>query len=162
MHSRISMPGIPLRLTSPRNRRGFSLVEILIVVVLISLLALVAIPRFASASGKRNVESARMRVAAGLATARAAAIQKGETVRFRIAANRVTVRRLAGTTDLMSPVPLDTLYKVTVGNVSDPFNVDFSARGFGSHSAASTTIRFSRPGVPDDSVMVTSTGMVMR
>lgn len=102
-----------------------------------------------------------MRVAAGLATARAAAIQKGETVRFRIASNRVTVRRLSGTTDLMSPVPLDTLYKVTVGNVSDPFNVDFSSRGFAS-LGSNTTIRLSRTGVADDSLIVTTTGMVQR
>ena len=130
-------------------------------IVMISVLALVAIPRFANINGKRNMESARMRIASGLATARAAAIQKGETVRFLIQANRVTVRRAAGTTDLIPPVPLDTLYKVTVSGVTNPFNVDFTARGF-AKDGARTAIILSRPGVANDSVVVTVTGMVQR
>src|SRR5215210_5368673 len=105
------------RLTRHSSRTGFSLVEILIVIVMISLVALVAIPRFATGNGRRHMESARMRVAAALTTARQAAIQKGEPVRFQIAANRVTVVRVAGTVDLISPVPLDTLYEVRVSNV---------------------------------------------
>ena len=156
------MPRARQRLTSNTLRSGFTLPEILIVIVMISLLALVAIPRFATANGKRHMESARMRVAAGLATARAAAIQKGEPVRFQITSNRVTVLRLAGSTDLISPVPLDTLYKVTVGNVGDPFNVDFSGRGFATNLGSNKTIRLRRSGVADDSVVVTITGMVMR
>ena len=143
------------------DRRGFTLAEILIVIVMISLLAIVAIPRFASANGKRHMESARMRVAAALATARQAAIQKGQTVQFKIVNERVTVVASGTTTNLISPVPLDTLYKVTVGGVVQPFTVDFSSRGFSS-SGTANTIRLSRPGVADDSVMVTTTGMVMR
>jgi prepilin-type N-terminal cleavage/methylation domain-containing protein len=156
------MPRARQRLTLNPLRSGFTLPEILIVIVMISLLALVAIPRFATANGKRHMESARMRVAAGLATARAAAVQKGEPVRFQIASNRVTVARVAGSTDLISPVPLDTLYKVTVGNVGDPFTVDFSGRGFATNLGSNKTIRLRRAGGADDSVVVTITGMVMR
>jgi prepilin-type N-terminal cleavage/methylation domain-containing protein len=148
------------RLTRSRgDRAGFTLAEMLIVVVMISVLALVAIPRFASASAKRNVESARLRTAAALTTARQAAIQKGQTVTFKIASNRVTV--VASGLNLISPVPLDTLYKVTVGNVANPFSVDFSSRGFGNLGSA-TVVRFSRSGVPDDSLMLSTTGMVSR
>jgi Tfp pilus assembly protein FimT len=135
------------------------LIEILIVIVMISLLSLVAIPRFASGNGRRNMESARMRVSSALSTARQAAIQKGQTVRFSIASNRVTV--LSASINLISPVPLDTLYKVTVSNVADPFNVDFNARGFAS-VGSTQTIRLSRSGVAGDSLMVLSTGMVQR
>jgi prepilin-type N-terminal cleavage/methylation domain-containing protein len=150
------------RLTRDASRSGFSLVEILIVIVLISLLALVAIPRFSTASGKRQVESARLRVASALATARQAAIQKGQTVQFKITSNRVTVIASGTTTNLISPAPLDTLYKVTIGsNIGDPFTVDFSSRGFAS-LGANKTIWFSRTGVPDDSLVVTTTGMVKR
>lgn len=159
------MSVIVSRLTPSRNRRGFTLPEILIVIVMVSLLALVAIPRFATANGKRQMESARMRVAAGLATARAAAIQKGYPVRFRLTQNRVTVNR--DTTgfppNLISPVPLDTLYNVSATAVSftDPFDVVFSGRGF-SNVGSTATIRLSRPGVPDDSVVISKTGMVLR
>jgi prepilin-type N-terminal cleavage/methylation domain-containing protein len=153
-------PTQPRSLTS--RRRGFTLPEILIVIVLISLLALVAIPRFSTASGKRHMESARMRVAAAVATARQAAIQKGQTVQLKITNNRVTVKPTGtDTTNLVSPVPLDTLYKVTVSNVSDPFTVDFSARGFAS-LGSTATIRLARPGVANDSVVVLRSGMVQR
>jgi prepilin-type N-terminal cleavage/methylation domain-containing protein len=163
MLPRNPMPRARQRLTPTIRRSGFTLPEILIVIVLISLLALVAIPRFATANGKRHMESARMRVAAALATARQAAIQKGQTVQFKIADNRVTVITSGTTTNLISPVPLDTLYKVTVGtNISNPFTVDYSSRGFASLSSATTKIMLSRPGVSDDSVVVTSTGMVKR
>lgn len=155
----------PCRLTRHSSRSGFTLPEILIVIVLISVLALVAIPRFSTANGKRQVESARMRVAAALATARQGAIQKGETIRFKIGSNyRVTVKRTGtDTTDMITPVPLDTLYKVTpsVSGVTLPFVVDFSARGFASLDAKKT-IWFRRSGVPDDSLVVTTTGMVTR
>lgn len=161
MLSRAFMPRPSLRLTPLGSRRGFTLPEILIVIVLISVLALVAIPRFASANGKRHMESARMRVAAALATARAAAIQKGQSVQFKITNNRVTVIASGTTTNLISPVPLDTLYKVTVGNVSNPFTVDFSSRGFAT-TGGGNKIRFSRTGVADDSLFVTTTGMVQR
>jgi prepilin-type N-terminal cleavage/methylation domain-containing protein len=146
------------RLTRTRSRRGFTLPEILIVIVMISVLALVAIPRFATANAKRHMESARMRVAASIATARAAAIQKGEPVRFKIVSNRVTVKASSDTTDLVSPVPLNTLYSV---KVDKDYTIDFSSRGF-AVLGTRTPIILSRAGVSDDSVVITKTGMVQR
>jgi prepilin-type N-terminal cleavage/methylation domain-containing protein len=148
------------RLTPSAFRRGFTLPEILIVIVMISLLALFAIPRFATANSKRHMESARMRVAAALATARAAAIQKGQTVQFKIATNRVTVKvkGTSDTTDLVSPIPLRTLYSV---QTDGDYTIDFTARGF-AILGSRTPIKLSRPGLPDDSVVVTKTGMVQR
>jgi prepilin-type N-terminal cleavage/methylation domain-containing protein len=156
-----SMPHATRCLTRKHHRRGFTLPEILIVIVLISLLSLVAIPRFASANGKRHMESARMRVTAALATARAAAIQKGEPVRFQINNNRVTVTRLNGSTNLISPVPLDTLYSVRASGFTNPLQIDFSARGFASYGSR-LRIGLRRSGVADDSVIVTKNGMVQR
>jgi len=157
-------PGrVNARVVAP-TRAGFTLPEILIVIVMISVLALVAIPRFANVNAKRHLESARMRVAAGLVTARQAAIQKGQPVQFMIRAKRVTVTTVADTTkQLMSPVPLDTLYKVSsVTGVADPFVVIYGARGFATSPVAKKTIMLTRSGAPDDSVVVTKFGMVQR
>jgi type II secretion system protein H len=151
-------------LTSRPRQRGFTLPEILIVIVMISVLALVAIPRFSTASNKRHVESARMRVAAALSTARQAAIQKGEPVQFRLKLHQVRVFTASDTTrNLLSPVPLDTLYNVTttVDGVTGEFNVLFNARGF-ANVPATRIIRLTRTGVPNDSVMVLTTGRVQR
>jgi len=125
------------------------------VIVMISVLALLAIPRFATANGRRHMESARMRVAAAVATARQAGIQKGQTITFRIASNRVTVYTAGGDT-LLSPVPLDTLYKVTT---TPDLTFQFSGRGF-ANLGSKTEIILKRPGVPDDTVTVSRTGMV--
>jgi prepilin-type N-terminal cleavage/methylation domain-containing protein len=146
-------------LTRRAPRRGFTLPEILIVIVMISVLAIVAIPRFANTNAKRHMESARMRVTAALATARQAAIQKGQPVTFMIKAHRVTVS--AGPDTIMTRVPLDTLYQVRVSNVTDPYTIEFSSRGF-ARLSSSATIVLKRNGVSDESVVVTTTGMVQR
>lgn len=143
------------------KRRGFTLPEILIVIVMISLLALVAIPRFASANGKRHLESARMRVAAAATTARQAAIQKAAPIRFRVASNRVTVINTATGDTLMSKIPLDTLYKVTVTRPSQPFTIDFSGRGFPT-PMSTVLIELTRTGGGIDTVIVSKTGMVQQ
>jgi len=102
-----------------------------------------------------------MRVAAAVATARQAAIQKGQTVEFRLTNNRVTVRAAGtDTTNLVSPVPLDTLYKVKADNGSS-VSIDFSSRGFALMGNAKI-IRLTRPGVANDSVVITKNGMVQR
>jgi Tfp pilus assembly protein FimT len=125
---------------------------------MISVLALLAIPRFATGNSRRHMESARMRVAAALATARQAAIQKGETVVFKLQSNRVTVYTANATSMmLLSPVPLDTLYKVEADNMT----VTFSGRGFATNlSLANNYITMRRTGVAEDTVTVTRTGMV--
>jgi prepilin-type N-terminal cleavage/methylation domain-containing protein len=149
------------RLTRSSARFGFTLPEMLIVIVIISVLALVAIPRFATGNAKRHMESARMRVAAALATARQAAIQKGQPVRFKIAANTVTVTVKDSLTNLLSPVPVSTLYNVTFPNVTDSLVIEYTARGF-KVGSGTVNIKLRRSGVSDDSVFVTSTGMVKR
>ena len=111
------------------------------------------------------MQSAKMRVAAAAATARAAAIQKGQQVRFMIKNNRVTVIAITPPTDtikLISPVPLDTLYGVRVtSGITDSLVVNFSSRGFAALDNG-TTIMLKRNGVPADSVVITKTGMVQQ
>ena len=153
------MPHAVRRLTR-HARSGFTLPEMLIVVVMISVLALFAIPRFANINGKRHMESARMRIGAALVTARQAAIQKGQTVRFSITSHRVKVQALGtDTTNLVSPVPLDTLYKV---KTDADITIEFSSRGFANLSTSGAKIYLTRADVGKDSVSVTKTGMVQR
>src|SRR5687768_16023380 len=105
MHSSAAPDRTPRHLTGTRlagsTPAGFTLPEMLIVIVMISVLALLAIPRFSAANGRRHMESARMRVAAALATARQAAIQKGETVEFKLSQNRVTVYTVKAPSDTL-------------------------------------------------------------
>jgi prepilin-type N-terminal cleavage/methylation domain-containing protein len=143
-----------------RDRSGFTLPEILIVIVIVSVLALVAIPRFSTASSKRHLESARMRVMAALATARQAAIQKGTSVTFTLDNTyTVRVRQTSGdTTNLVSPVPLNTLYKVTADG---SYSIEFTSRGFTTLSG-NLPIVLTRADVGSETLTVSKTGMVMR
>jgi Tfp pilus assembly protein FimT len=131
----------------------------LIVVVMISLVSLVAIPRFANANARRHMQSARLRIAAGLVTARQAAIQKGVPVLFQIKSNTVTVA--AGADTLLRPVPLNELYKVSASFrvASGDLSVVFNGRGHAA-SGAPEVILLTRSGTPMDSVRISKTGMV--
>ena len=61
------------------RRTGFTLVELLMVVLIVSIMTLMAFPRANSAINKSNLRSARTRLANMLATARAAATLDGRT-----------------------------------------------------------------------------------
>jgi len=57
--------------------RGFTFIEILIVMIIIGVIAAFGIPRFHGAIEKNNVRAARAAVGTTVAKARAAAIQRG-------------------------------------------------------------------------------------
>jgi len=104
-----------------------------------------------------------MRTAAALSTARQAAIQKGEPVVFSLTSDSVTVK-LKATTDtsnILSPIPLYTLYKVHAETNPDPLIIEFNARGF-ANSGNRMVVQLKRTGVANDSVVIRSTGMVQR
>ena len=99
-----------------RNDRGFSTVELLIVIVLMGILAAMAAPKLSTVASSLALGAARQEVAAALATARAAAIQNGRPVSFVRSGNTVGVfMDSAGTTVTLGSVrDLGTLHGVEV------------------------------------------------
>src|SRR2546426_205672 len=59
------------------SRKGFSLIEMITVLVLIGIIAAIGFPRLRDALEKQNVRSAKALIATLAATARGAAIQRG-------------------------------------------------------------------------------------
>src|SRR3989475_11879221 len=59
------------------NRRGFSAVELLIVIVIIGVVAMMTFPKIRTALDKTSVRSARVSINTFAAEARAAAAQRG-------------------------------------------------------------------------------------
>lgn len=68
-----------------RNRNGFSLVELMIVVAIVAVLLLIAAPNFASWMNNARIRSAAESIQDGLRIARNEAAQRGTKIRFELA-----------------------------------------------------------------------------
>jgi prepilin-type N-terminal cleavage/methylation domain-containing protein len=119
------------------GRSGFSLIEMLMVVILIGIVASLGFPRIRTAVQKTNVRSARVFLASATATARAAAVQRGcgAVVHFTSGANGLVwvtacprMKAGAGTVDTLGAVEkLAARYSVTLTPTRD--SIRFSPRG---------------------------------
>ena len=67
-----------------RNRHGFSLVELLIVVAIIGILAVLTIPAFVTISDAKQITAANQSLSDGLRLARQLALVKSTPVEFRL------------------------------------------------------------------------------
>ena len=142
------------------RRHGFTLIEMLMVVVIISLTTLMAVPRFRAAVNQSNMLSARAKVMASFSAARAAAAGSGRVTTMHVSGNSVWVTatpRLktsgSGTVDtIVLPKNLNTLYGVTATPTVG--TVVLNQTGLGSngsdivlsHGSLGDTIRISQYG----------------
>lgn len=129
--------------------RGFSLVELIVVMVILSLMASVAVPRFANSLARRRVEFAAARIVSDLRLAQREArlASQTRTVSFDVAAGTYTLLSVA---DLNHP----TEYVV---KLADP---PYEATLMSVDCGGDTEIKFDGYGVPDSggTVVVTSRG----
>jgi len=147
------------------RQRGFTFVEILIVMVLIGIIASLGIPRIRSAIEKQNVHSARVAVGTIVVKARAAAIQRGCASAVHFTSG--TSGTVWVTTCKTNTSGLDTLGGIE--SIAGRWNVTFTAsadsirympNGVSLSNAASTLLKFTSNG-NSDSVVVNSVGKVV-
>jgi prepilin-type N-terminal cleavage/methylation domain-containing protein len=121
------------------RRVGFTLIEIMIVVVIFGIMVLVAYPKVGSALVKNDVRSARTTLANMFSKARAVAMQGSRTGRVEFNGNNVLVTaspRLTvggtGTRDTVGGVQnLNSLYHVTLSFSPSPVaSIVYDPRGF--------------------------------
>jgi prepilin-type N-terminal cleavage/methylation domain-containing protein len=120
------------------RRVGFTLIEIMIVVVIFGVMVIVAYPKASRALLKNDVRSARTALANMFSKARAVAMQGSRTARVEIDGNNVYVTaspRLTvggtGTRDTVGGVQnLNSVYHVTLTSSPPVGSVVYDPRGF--------------------------------
>lgn len=143
-----------------------TMVELMIVVTIVTTLTMFAAPRFRALTQRSALRSSRQQVEAMIATARAAAIQKGRPAAFWVKGQQIGVRAVINdsgqTIDLVAPLRLDSLHRVklTLGGSADTAIV-FSPRGYATPRLGGKVIYQLRIGTRSDSTCVTSIGHIL-
>ena len=149
------------------RRRGFTLIETLLVIVIISMLVLISYPKISSAMVKTNVRGARTTLANMFAKARTAATQTNRQTRLRFSGNQVWIVASpeaaagVGTVDTIGPVEnLNTLYGVSV--TSPPaWTRSCSTPADSPQFGATSTFKVAKSG-HTDSILVDGLGRIVK
>lgn len=131
--------------TTRPQPRAMTIVEVVVVLVVISILSAIAVPRYAGFSANQRLEAAANRVRADLALAQRLAkySSSSQTVRFYIASDRYTLPNLP------SPDHASGVYAVPLG--ADPYRVQIANANFGGDAI----LVFNGYGEPDSDGTVT-------
>jgi prepilin-type N-terminal cleavage/methylation domain-containing protein len=147
-------------------RGGFTLLEILTVIVILGTLTLIGLPRLNAGMTKASVRGARTTLINLLAKARTAATQTNRIALLKLEGNHAFVllrpRLLpgAGNADTLGPVErLDDSYGVTITATVD--SVRFDPRGLGMGFGTGTTFSVARNGITE-AIMVDGLGRVTK
>ena len=148
----------------PTNNKGFTVTEILIVMIIIGVMAAIAIPRLRGSTEKQGVRSSRAALQTLVAKARGAAIQRGcPSTLHLVAPGRVWVTAcrmtaVGGTLDTLGTIEnLAARYAVAMTSSRD--SLRFDPRGINS-TYQTVSIRFTA-GAYTDSVNVNAVGKVV-
>jgi len=146
-----------------RSERGFSFIEMLVVMILIGIIASLAIPRLRGSLEKQNIRSAKALTATLVATARSVAVQRGCSATLNMTTDSIWVTACGvnppaasvqvGTKKLVGEEFQVTLQPTAASIVFDP-------RGIQTVFQA-TTIRFIGANYRD-SVMINQVGKVVK
>jgi len=136
------------------SESGFSLMEILTVIIMIGIMSALAIPRFGNALAKQSVRGARNSIISKHAQAQASAISRGRRTAFAIKGGRLAVlspNPVTGTVDYVGRTVDTVTSRFGVTLTFNPTTRDtlvFDARGLGVETS-STTIIISKSGLVD-------------
>src|SRR5687768_12218936 len=128
------------------NERGFSLIEILTVMIMIGIISALALPRLGNTLAHQDVRGARSYITATHARARASAVARGRRTAFAIKDGVLGIRSQHPLTGVMELVggavdTVTTRFGVTVS--IDPNTRDtlvFDPRGLGMETSTTTII----------------------
>lgn len=134
-------------------RKGYSLLEQLVVLVVMAILLTLAGPRTASALDRAAVRDARMQLVSALGAARGSALARAERVSVAMDSSAGILRILSGV-DTLLVRSLRTELGVALASSRDTITYGASGRGYG---ATNSTIVLSR-GAAAETVFVARLG----
>jgi prepilin-type N-terminal cleavage/methylation domain-containing protein len=122
------------------RKSGYTLAEMLMVVVIIGILGSVSLPRLSSMRNKAKVNAAMTRFHRGVIAARQAAIQRGKRSFFKTNNNTfwVTVDTTGENTDsvvVISALDLLAENEVSITSPSGLYTIEFDPRGVSTQTA---------------------------
>jgi prepilin-type N-terminal cleavage/methylation domain-containing protein len=143
-----------------QHRRGFTLIEVLMVITIVGILLGVVVPRYGAISGAMSVHSAKQELGSMLAQGRATAIRTDQTVLVVRAGNVISLLGVNGTgSTVISQQDLGSQFNVTVSASRD--TVTYDSRGMVTGNSA--TLKFVvTNGSTRDSVCLMALGKVTR
>ena len=154
------------------KRSGFTLTEVMIVIAIIGLILATLTPKVRTIREGSNLRAAKDAVATALGTARAAAIQKGNTATFHLGTdNSVMVDALSNgaTIPIMPKRSLGDLYGVSISprtsaGLASPGDtvIKFDLRGFGSTPSLGKVMYLITLGTRADTICVTTYGLILK
>ena len=153
-------------LVQSSRRSGFSITELLVVFALMGVMFAIAGPKISQMKHGANLRSAKDQLGASVATARAAAVQKGRQSRFLVQGNSIRVEvdtSAVGNMAVIKLIQLDSLYgaRVTVRSPVDTI-LAYDARGYGRTLSSGTAVYVLTVAGRSDSVCVTQLGALMK
>lgn len=156
-------PASPRRL---RARRGVSLVEMVVVLVIAGIVLSMSLPKFAAMRDSMNLRSAKQEFSAYLMSARAAAVRQSQESQFHIRGNTAwtTVNQPNGTnTSVNQRLRLFRTRNVviTMGGWSPNDSIVYDARGIASYPRQRQTFVLTLNNLKD-SVCVSRAGLIAR
>ena len=142
-----------------QNRRGFSMTEILVVLVVMALITKMSFPKIVAIRERNAVRSAKLQLASQITTARAAAIRRSQKSTFTWN-NGEALAKVGpnGTETTVSGRVRLASMGVTVTPQED---IQFDPRGFATNLTARKVYRFTRNNVTD-SICVSKVGQISR
>lgn len=146
-----------------RNTSGFTLVELLIVVIIMGLMGMFAYPKLRGTTTSLSVRNARQQVQTMLVVARAASVQNGSEARFiRSGSTARVMVDSSGTFVTLLSRNLYTEQGVTLTTGGTPRDtIRFDSRGMGIGLAGVAIFKFTNSTVKD-SICVSKYGKVAR
>lgn len=140
-------------------RKGFTLIEIFIVIAIMGIVAMMALPKMGNMNDRNQMRSAKDGIAAKLSAARAAAIATGRQSKFYVEADSMRITTFNGQTETVKGPVINLNRQFGVKVLSPNLSILFDGRGMTSN--AGYIIKFSRRTLTD-SLCISPIGLVNR